>query len=313
LELGVHCAPRATEVLGLASPKPADAPIWNELHAIGNAWHAARLAPVFLNHVYVVVDRETYDAIAHSSFLRDTFAVSEERTTKRTDISYTGIYFYGRRTYIEFLQPQAAAGFPEGSCGLALGVESPGALDEFAKRLAAKEIETQGGPIKRELGGEPLPWFRILGVTMPPSPLNVFAMEYDPQFLKRWHADLAPVEGGTARADVLARYAASLNKTALRASALFEDVQQVEYAFNDAQRERMTALFAAAGHEIESSADLWTAHAPQVCVVMRRSAQPGGLTAIELALQKPIEHETLQLGQVRVSFTGKTATIVLHP
>lgn len=313
LELSVHCTPRATEVLGLASPKPADAPIWKELHAIGDAWRAARPAPVFLNHVYAVVDRETYAALAHSSFLRETFAVTEERATKRADISYSGLYFYGRRTYFEFLPPEAAAGLAEGDCGLALGVESPGALDGFVGRLATKGIPSQGGPRTRELGGEQLPWFQIIGVQMPPSPLSVIAMEYDPRFLKRWHADLPPANGGFARADVLARYAAALKRSELHASAPFADVQQVHVEVSEAQRERLTNVFAAAGYESAAAGDYWTVDAPQFRVVMGRSEQSGGVTVIQLALRQAIEHEPMQLGRLRVSFSGKTATIALHP
>ncbi len=311
LEFSVHCTPRTTEVLGLASPKSADAPIWKELHAIGAAWHAARPAPVFLNHVYAVVDRETYDAIAHSGFLRETFAVSEERATKRADASYSGLYFYGTRTYFELLPPEAAAGFVEGDCGIGLGLEGFGALDLFAKRLAADGMETQGGPITRELGGEMMPWFRIVGVSMPPSPLSVFAMEYNEQFLKRWHADLAPADGGISRADVLARYAASLKRSELHAAAPFADVQQVELRVSDAQRERLTALCKKAQHEIQDEKDARVIRGPQFRLVLKPSDKPGGVTAIELALRHPVEHEPLQLGRARLTFSGKTATMIL--
>lgn len=311
LEFSVHCTPRATELLGLASPKSADAPIWKELHAIGDAWHAARPAPVFLNHVYAVVDRETYDAIAHSSFLRETLAVSEERATKRADMSYSGLYFYGTRTYFEFLPPNAVAGFVEGNCGLGLGVEGSGALDLFAKRLAADGMETQGGPITRELGAESLPWFRILGVSMPPSPLSVFVLEYDAQFLKRWHADLPPADSGISRADVLARYAASLKRSELHAAAPFADVQQIEFRVSDVQRERLTALCKSAQHEIQDEKDARVILGPQLRLVLKPSDKPGGVTALGLALRHPLEHEPIQLGRARLTFSGKTATMIL--
>lgn len=169
LELFSHSAPRATELLGLVSPLPQDAPIWDELHAIGQAWREARPAPVFLNHVYAVVDRATYDALARSTFLRETFAVSEERETVRADLTYAGLYFYGQRTYFEFLPPETAAGLVEGNTGLALGLESEGAIDEFARRLGERQVKTQLAPITRRIDDEQVPWFRILGVEMPSS------------------------------------------------------------------------------------------------------------------------------------------------
>jgi hypothetical protein len=58
-----------------------------------------KLPSVPLNHFYVVLDSATYKAIEQSPFLRKEFAVNEQRTTTRTDISYTGVYFYGTNTW----------------------------------------------------------------------------------------------------------------------------------------------------------------------------------------------------------------------
>ncbi len=312
LELAVHCAPGATEICALASPVQDDAPIWSELREVGRAWRAARPAPVFLNHVFAVVDGETYAALAGSTFLRETFAVSEERTTVRADISYTGLYFYGRRTYFEFLSAQAAAGLVEGATGLALGLETQGALDELASRLGEREVGTQRGPITRQLGETQVPWFQILGVEMPPSALQVFAMEYDPRFLAGWHPELAPAGGGLARADVLARYAAALGKVEAHANAPFTDVISVELALSDAERERLLSVCAAAGWEVEQSAGVWTCSAPQFRLVLRPSDAPGGISAFELALRAPIERKPLELGRAVLSFRGETARFELR-
>ncbi len=315
LELSWHAAPRATELLGLASPLARDAPIWDELRAIAEAWRAVRPAPVFLNHVYAVVDRETYDALRGSSFLRETFAVSEERETVRADLTYSGLYFYGQRTYFEFLPPTAAAGLAEGNTGLALGVESEDGLDDLARRLEEHGVKTRLGPISRQLGDEQVPWFRILGVEMPPSRLNVFALEYDRRFLAKWQPDLPPLESagkGSERAAVLERYAAALERSPLRASAPFADVTEVELALDEAQRERLLAACAAAGHEIEVGADAWTCHGPQFRLVLRSSADPGGVTGFVASLSRPIEHEPLELGRIRLSFQGAAATLVLR-
>jgi hypothetical protein len=80
---------------------------------------------VVLNHFYVVVDPSTYAAARHSAFMTGQFAPFEARTTQRNDMSYTGIYWYGRHTYFELFEPGAQG--PVGASGLALGVEEPGA------------------------------------------------------------------------------------------------------------------------------------------------------------------------------------------
>ena len=58
----------------------------------------------------------------------------------RADRTYTGLYFYGQRTYFEFLQSGADAG-----TGLALGVERDGALADLARRLGEHDVPTQSG------------------------------------------------------------------------------------------------------------------------------------------------------------------------
>ncbi|NOT31860.1 MAG: hypothetical protein HOP15_15550 [Planctomycetes bacterium] len=311
LELEAHAAPRATEILGLASPLDTEAPVWEELHALGARWRAARPVPVLLNHVFFVVERATYDALTHSEFLR-TFAVTEERETVRGDGSYTGFYLYGRNTYFEFLPP-GAAGMSAGSTGLALGLETAHATDELAQRLGEHGVRSQAFPISRALEGETLPWFRLLGMEMPSAALTVFTMEYDPGFLARWHSDLAPAHPGLARADVLERYAASLDAAESRASQPFADVREVRLALDDAQRERLLAVCAASGYELEERDAQHVVHAPGFRLVLGVAASPGGITGLELALSRPLAREPLELGQVTLSFHARGASLVLRP
>ena len=84
--------------------------------------------PVFLNHFYVVLDSATYKDIEQSAFLRREFAVTEQRTTVRTDMTYTGLYFYGTNTYFEFFDVSSDASSQVGFGGIALGVDQQGEL-----------------------------------------------------------------------------------------------------------------------------------------------------------------------------------------
>ncbi len=312
LELESRPAPRATELLGLASPLDPDAPIWKELRTIGQRWREDRPVPVLLNHVYVVPDRETYDALERSEFLRQSFAVFEQRETVRADASYSGLYLYGWRTYLEFLPP-GAAGLAVGSSGLALGIEVEGGTDELARKLDARSVKTHAVPITRQLEDAQVPWFRLLGVEMPPSRLSVFSLEYDPRFLASWHGELAPARGGIARAAVLERYAAALERSRQREEAPFADVTAVQLALGEAELERLLEVCRACGHEIEAGAGQWTCHGPQFRLVLRSSGDSRGVTGIELSLRRPLEHEPLQLGKAVLSFHGRTAEFVFQP
>jgi len=184
LELEGRSAPLCTELLGLASPLDAEAPVWTELRSLGDRWRAARPPALLLNHVYVVPDRATFDALEASEFLRR-FAVVEKRETVRGDASYTGLYLYGRRTYVEFLPPGAMGVLVVGNSGLALGIETAGGTDTLVGLLEEHGIPTREAAFTRRLGAEDVPWFRLFGVEMPSAALALFSMEYDPTFLAR--------------------------------------------------------------------------------------------------------------------------------
>jgi hypothetical protein len=310
LEIRVHLSPRRTEVLGLATPIDADSAIWTELHALADAWRAARPAPVFLNHLYVVPDRATYEALERSEFLRESFAVFEQRDTVRTDTSYTGLYLYGAHTYFEFLPP-GAAGLSEGSSGLAFGLEAAGASEILARALEERGVKSALFPVTRARAGAQVPWFRMLGVEMPAAPLRLFVMEYDPTFLANWHHGLAPAGGGITRAAVLERYAAALQRSEARSQPPLADVTEVRLALDGAQRERVLAFGAAARYEVEAGAGAWTVHAPGFRLVLRSSEEPGGITGFTMNLRQPLERQPLRLGKAVLSFRGSRAEFEL--
>ncbi len=311
IELAVHEAPGTTEVLGLASPQARDAAVWGELRALAKSWRVKRPAQVGLNHVYAVVDRGTYDALVHSSFLRETFAVSEERTTTRADVSYSGFYLYGRNTYVEFL-PEGAAELAVDSSGLAFGVDAGGELDAFARRLAEQKIATQGGPRTRELEGKPVPWFQILGLEVPGAALSVFAMEYDARFLASWHPDLAPRGSRVDRAAILERYAAALKRSELRATGLFADVRALTIDADEAQLASLRRVLTAARFTIEDTPLATKGVGARSRITLKPAKTAGGITSIELALRRKVEHAPLALGKLTLEFSGETATLLLR-
>ncbi|MEZ0314816.1 MAG: DUF5829 family protein, partial [Myxococcota bacterium] len=103
-----------------AFPTPANVRTTKALPGAG-ASRAGALAALNLNHFYVTLDTATYAAIRDSKLLKEQFGVFEERTTKRGDITYTGIYFYGDQTYFEIFNPDGKAN--PASNGIAFGVD----------------------------------------------------------------------------------------------------------------------------------------------------------------------------------------------
>lgn len=313
LEVRMHARAGKTEFAALASPAEKSERAWKELRPMLQAWMLARPAPLFLNHVYWVVDRATYEALKAEPFLRE-LAVVEERTTVRADASYTGLYLYGKRTYLEFLAEDAPAGFAAGQSGLALGLERAGGTDALAVELHKAGFPSRVMPVTRAEGQQQVPWFHMLGLEMPAGPLSVFTLEYNTRFLLAWRTDLPPVPPSIARAAVLARYAQALGQDP--SQALLADVSGVHLALDEAQRARLTGALAARGYGAGAGADSPKStflDGPGVRLHLTVGEKPGGLTGCELTLAREVAREPLQLGKVRLLFEGARARFELAP
>ncbi len=191
--------------------------------------------PVFLNHFFVVVDAASYQAARSSAFLTRELAPFEARTTVRNDMSYTGIYWYGRRTYFELFEPGSQG--QQGASGLALGVEEPGASAGVRRRWQEALGAAGGGPVTRKTENDEPPWFEMTFSREIPG-LRVFLMEYHAEFLVRWYGELTKPRS-IARADVLDRYVAKIGLADRRERALLQDVVGLEIALAPPDRETL--------------------------------------------------------------------------
>ncbi len=187
---------------------------------------------VYLNHLLVFVDRDTYRALSASGFLNEHFACSEERTThdQATGMSWTGRYYYGRQTYFEFMNPEKTSWAPRD--GLAFGIETEGGSEDLARRLKqAAEVEVRRYRRNRRYQDQDIPWFWSVEVPRADDArLISWVMEYDPGFLGQWAPGLPPgMPGagtpGIARSRFLTRYRSAIGDDL--ATRLFRDIKSV--------------------------------------------------------------------------------------
>jgi hypothetical protein len=238
---------------------------------------------VLLNHFYVTVDHETFAAAEGSEPLRRLGAL-EKRKTVRKDATYTGLYLYGERTYLELLPPDSASfGAPS---GIAYGVEERGGLDNLREALPEPRIQ--------EIARGEVPWFRALRSGQPLEGLAEWVMEYVPAFFRGFHPELPPAHPGIARSDALTRYAASCGMLRERAQGLLEDVVALEIALapTDLQRLRSRAL------RVEE-VDLRLSSAPP--------GNPTGILAAHLRLRRDAGRSAERIGNTTLSLDGKNA------
>jgi hypothetical protein len=272
-----------------------------------------KMPPVHLNHVYLVLDAETFRAADASEYLRTAFAPFERRTTKSGDDSWTGLYYYGESTYFEFLAADPKRDRPVGQSGVAFGIEVERGSAVVRKALdglglgKARTIERT-----RETAGKMVPWFKMTGFE-PKDPILVsWVMEYSPTFLKDWHPELRPGLSGITRKAVLERYQAKAALTVPPKDPLFKNVTAFRLALDRDRAESFGKELAALGFRSESR-DIgvsWLGPDVRIDIVPPKDGARG-IVALEMALTRPpAEAKVLELsGRCRLEIrTDGTAT-----
>lgn len=112
-----------------------------------------------LNHVYLVVDQETYQAIKSSDFIRSLALTYEQKNSAAHQMGWAGFYVRGKTTYVEFFYPQERYPFT-GIAGIGMGVDSKGGLDHLLEKLHKRLPQLKKGGFSRN--GKP--WFEYLAV-----------------------------------------------------------------------------------------------------------------------------------------------------
>ncbi|HEY5907642.1 MAG TPA: DUF5829 family protein [Vicinamibacteria bacterium] len=255
---------------------------------------AAARPSVFLNHFYVVVDSASYRALQQSAFLTGAFAPFEKRTTARNDQTYSGIYWYGRRTYFEAFEPEAQG--PVGSSGVAFGVDLPGESAAVKAAWAAAFGGADSGPVTRKTETAEPVWFQMT-FAKAQSGLRLWLMEYDQDFLARWYPDLTPARGIT-RPEVLDRYVAKIGRQAERETAVLKDVTGLLLGLEAADREVLRRHLVPLGWAARDEAEALVLQGPEgvsLRVVPAASGRRGILEATFSVQGKPA-HRTETLG-----------------
>jgi Family of unknown function (DUF5829) len=310
LELEVDPGVVHTDLFAIASPAEGQAEIWKTLRAVRDGWLSSRPERLFLNHAYVVVDAETYAALAGSEFLRGAFAACEQRETVRPDLTYGGLYLYGRHTYLEFLTEGDAPQLQPGSSGIAFGVERAGGLAQVAASLKTAQVPTFPGAVSRGLGDRQVPWFRMLGIQAahPSSRLSLFCMAYEASFLGEWHPGLSRATG-IGRAPVLERYRAAGGDD----EGGLEEITDVYLDLDGEERARLAQVVTAMGWRVVRSERSWRLDGPGVDlhVAVGPAASPGRVTGFDLSLAGGLAPQTVVLGAARLEVEGERARLRL--
>lgn len=263
---------------------------------------------VHLNHAFIVPDAETYEAIRNSGFVKQ-FAVWEERTTHRKDITYTGFYLYGRHTYFEFLRPEDPKAI--GGSDIAFGVDRSGDIDLLQKRAEVAGIKTEIQPITRAFNGKDVGWFRSLKRKDEGAPsLGIWTLEYQPTFLNEWNPASMRINS-VRREDVLARYATAVKqKQQEKAVADVVDIWVALPAASVAESLRECGVL---GLKVSRPGKEATCSDGQTSIHLTESSTALGIAAIRFALAKDAGQSKHQLGHTTLEIKGRFAVWSFTP
>ena len=269
---------------------------------------------VYLNHFYLTIDAESYKAIESSPFLRGEFAPFEQRTTVRQDITYTGSYFYGERTYFEFFEVGRSLGREVGASAIAFGVEATGASPRLKARLEALLASPVAvRPITRQVGEGDVDWFYMTTVADAPQTalLQTWVMEYRDSFLDDWFSELKPPTRGITRAEILERYAAKVGEDDKRRQKLLEDVAEITLALPDAERAQLVKTCAAFGYAVTTESGGSRCQGPQVTFnIAAPSGDARGITAVKFSLRHAKQGEKMyRFGKTTLQFNDDRTAV----
>jgi hypothetical protein len=138
------------------------------------------------SHISFSVDDATFAELRESGFLLNDFAGTSVKTsTVDSGLSWTGVYLYGRNTYLEFYPEEED--IPAGSCSTAFEVARAGELKRIKARLEGRwgrslgEIELR----TKVTDGSESPWFHYLDLygQVGSGLLSPWLLEWDPDVL----------------------------------------------------------------------------------------------------------------------------------
>lgn len=204
-----------------------------------------------LNHLYVVVDADSFAVFRDHPYFRTRFAAVDTGLPRfaAPTASSQSLYFRGRQTYLEVFGPDNKFGEPVGKVGLAWSVDRADALDALVAPLTGA-----GGPVERALPrwdfdtDRPVDWYHVLYRDAPDEPRLVWWFsEYARGFL----AALFPTRG--LAADDVTR--ASFLAARFDPTRDLDDVVGLALEVSPEDHRRLTADLAALGYAATARAD----------------------------------------------------------
>ncbi|MGE0440360.1 MAG: DUF5829 family protein [Gemmatimonadales bacterium] len=272
---------------------------------IADAQSGARLG---VNHVYGYLDSTSYDALAASAFVRDTLGTVRQATVSDARSSWSGLYLFGRTTYLEFYRAGPATP-PPGTFAIAFGGDEPGALDAARARLAGRGVAAAITSRRRPVGADTIPWFRQLSPGSADSAAIApaarwWVMEYDEGYLARRPPGDPTLEGRVDRE--------TYNRPLYRPELWLRDVAGLTLRLAPGPRAALLRQLEALGFERDRSGGAARFRTADIEIALEDAGtERAGLAEVRLAVAAAAPPIRRQLGGVRFASAGGVAYLRL--
>ena len=264
---------------------------------------AADQPPVFLSHVYLVLDQPSFDALRSSKAVAE-LADVEEAHIESGSRSWSGFYVRGHHTYIElFGSDKPPSGGHLGDSGIGLQVEEAGGDAAVAARLRTffgDTVETNAVPWGTK-EGETLPWFTAVSVKGDDADvLSTWIMEIDPGYLAARHPG-DRIDHPLSREQYLS--------WKFRPDRPLDDVVGVTVALKPPELTRLRTLLQAVGWSIEQAGGGFVATGPDVRVDAKAVNGRAGILELALRLRQSVAKQMSTLGTTSLELDGKSGRL----
>lgn len=271
-------------LLGLAT--------WTSLEAQEAKATPAQKPTVFLNHIYVVLDAETYRAITKSEFVGKELGSFQTGTGRVDGGGYTGGYLYFEKTFLEFFEPAGSRDGKRkvGDAGINFSVDRLSELqlvfDALKKQPGAdpRRRTRHIGPAGRQVAFSESVVSQDLSLL---APFTTWVQAYHPDYFKL-HKLPIPESGELTREPFMnvlrERFGSGTNKDALAA-----DVIGVTVALEPDEAQRLDRELAAFGYAKRKKTDAVEYAGPDVTLRVLPAAAPKRgykVISVKIALRK---------------------------
>ena len=266
--------------------------------------NSADCPPVYFNHIYIVVDDNTYNEIKNSEFIQNEFGgLSEDTTTTEKGEKYNAGYLIGRKSYIEFFNSQGLEGAKEGTVGISFSTQKNGDLEIIYNRFNSEFGDTAIKTLREFVDGEAkYPWYNIVSSISEDNklPFTCWVMEMHPLHLSFFGA--TPDSNGIISREA---YWQAANKKFTEFTGkpyipekCFDDIIDLNLVLTKNELDRIEKELSACGYIKSTDSNITIFSGPGVQITVEVKDEPTyRISSLMFTLENPLKPIVMSFGE----------------